>query len=313
MRRHRQESGADRAPDPDGTAMNQADPALPEPERIDFQLDSRELHLFRWSRPGALRVLLVHGIGMGHSVYDRFLAEIRTECEAIAIDLPGFADCPEPADPLTMPQTADLVAAALRSLGIGSLVAVGHSMGAQVVSELAARHPDLVRRVVLIAPSVNPAERTALMQGYRMIQDLAEGEPLSVLSKATKTYLQAGPVWFLRKLRQMLAHRLEHCLPRVSQPALVIRGTRDHVSPRGWAVRITGLLPDAEMRQIQDRGHEALISSGQPVARHVLEWIGADEAPRSPASDSPGSAASAHQALAAEELASGVSHADAVT
>ncbi len=259
--------------DPDDEAADERTP-LPEPERASFQLDSRELHIFRWRRPGAPRVLLIHGIGMGHSVYDRFLAEIHTECEAIAVDLPGFADCPEPADPLSMPDTADLVAAALHEQHAGPLVAVGHSMGAQIVAELAARHPDLVERVVLIAPSVNPAERSLLMQGARMIQDLAEGEPLSVLTRATKTYLQAGPIWFMRKLRQMLDHRLESCLPRVAQPSLVIRGTRDRVCPRGWAVRITGLLPRGEMLQIRDRGHEALISSGQPVAHHVLDWMG---------------------------------------
>ncbi|WP_084705327.1 alpha/beta fold hydrolase [Leucobacter chironomi] len=253
-------------------------PPLPTPERTDFRADTHELHVFRWRRPGAPRVLLVHGIGMGHSVYDRFLAEIRTTCEAIAIDLPGFADCPEPADPLSMPATADLVAAALREQHAAPLIAVGHSMGAQIVAELAARHPELVKRVVLIAPSVNPAERSLPKQAFRMVQDLAEGEPFSVVTRATKTYLQAGPIWFMRKLRQMLAHRVERCLPRISQPALVLRGTQDRVCPRGWAVRITGLLPRGEMRQIPDRGHEALISSGQPVAQLVLDWIGADSA-----------------------------------
>lgn len=268
-------------------------PPLPRPDRTVFRRDSHELHLFRWRRGGAPRVLLVHGIGMGHSVYDRFIAEVQSECEAIAIDLPGFADCPEPAEPLSMAGTADLVAEALRAERLGPLIAVGHSMGAQVVAELAVRHPDLVRGVALITPSVNPAERTVGAQALRMLQDLAEGQPLSVYPRAARTYLQAGPVWFARKLRQMLAHRLEHCLPRVAQPALVVRGSRDRVCPRGWAVRATALLPRGEMRQIPDRGHEALISSGQPVARHLLDWMAGSNALR--------------------EARSGVSVADAVT
>lgn len=261
-------------------------PPLPRPERTRFRAGSHELHVFRWPRPGAPRVLLVHGIGMGHSVYDRFLAEIRSSCEAIAIDLPGFADCPEPADPLSIPATADLVADALRDQDAAPLVAVGHSMGAQVVAELAARHPELVQRLVLIAASVNPDERSLPQQAFRMVQDLAEGEPFSVVTRATKTYFQAGPVWFMRKLRQMLAHRLERCLPHISQPTLVLRGTLDRVCPRGWAVRITGLLPRGEMRQIADRGHEALISSGQPVAQLVLDWIGAGGTPLRPSNSS---------------------------
>ncbi|MFT4233369.1 MAG: alpha/beta hydrolase [Leucobacter sp.] len=237
-----------------------------------------EFRFFRWERPGAVRVLLVHGIGMGHRVYGRFIAEIAEHVDVTAVDLPGFGECAEPAEALGIPATADLLADALEEIGLSPVVAVGHSMGAQVVAELAVRHPSLVRRAVLIASSVNPAERTALRQGLRMLQDLAEGEPLVVLERATATYLQAGPRWFAKKLRQMLAHRVEESLPALQQPALVLRGAEDRVCPRGWAVRMTGLLPRGEMRQIPGRGHEALISSGEPVARIVLDWLPENDA-----------------------------------
>ncbi|MFV0433092.1 MAG: alpha/beta fold hydrolase [Leucobacter sp.] len=250
---------------------------LAAPLRTRFHRGDHELHFFRWPRPETPRILLVHGIGMGHGVYERFIEEIAPEVEVVAVDLPGFADCPEPEEAMSIPGTADLLAAALDDEGLSPVVAVGHSMGAQVVTELAARHPRLVSRVVLIAPSVNAAERRPTAQGLRMLQDLSEGAPLTVFTRATKTYFQAGPRWFAKKLRQMLAHRLEACLPRIDQPALVIRGVRDRVCPRGWAVRVTALLPRGELVQIQDRGHEALISSGEPVARTVLDWIGIEQ------------------------------------
>lgn len=259
--------------DPGTTTAEGSDRPLPRPREIDVRRGDYELRFFRWARSAAPRILLVHGIGMGHSVYDRFIAEIVPHADVLAVDLPGFGGCPEPAEPLSIPGTADLLAEALDELGVGPIVAVGHSMGAQVVAELAVRHPRLVHRVVLIAPSVNPAERHVLLQALRMLQDLSEGQPLSVFRRGMTTYLQAGPRWFAKKLRQMLDHRIEDCLPRVRQRALVLRGTRDRVAPRGWAVRMTGLLPRGEMRQIPDRGHEALISSGEPVARIVLDWI----------------------------------------
>lgn len=252
--------------------MNAAHPSRP-PRETRFIDGDVALNLFRWERPGAPRMLLVHGIGLGHSVYDRFIDEISPSADVLAVDLPGFGSCPEPAVALSIPELADLLAAAVIDAGVAPLVAVGHSMGGQVVAELAARHPELVERVVLIASSVNPAERNVWLQAYRMIQDIAEGEPRSVISRSSRTYLQAGPRWFAKQLKLMLAHRIEDTLPRIEQPALVLRGARDRVSPRRWAVRMCGLLPRAEMRQIPDRGHEALISSGEPVARIVCDWI----------------------------------------
>lgn len=154
------------------------------------------------------------------------------------------------------------------------MIAIGHSMGGQVVAELAAQCPDIVPRAVLIASSVNPAERTVWLQAKRMLQDVAEGQPLSVLPRATRSYLQAGPRWFAKKLSQMLKHRIEDTLPDIHQPTLVIRGEKDRVSPHEWAVRMRDLLPQGELVEIPDRGHEALISTAEPIAHTILDWAG---------------------------------------
>ena len=247
---------------------------LADPERISFRADARELQIFRWPRPGAPRLLLVHGIGMGHTVYDDFVAAITDFVEVIAVDLPGFGDTPEPAEARTMPETADLLAEALEDSQLTPVIAVGHSMGGQVVAELAARHPNDVPRLVLIASSVNPAERTVRKQAWRMIQDLSDGQPLSVFPRAAKTYMQAGPRWFMKKLREMMRHRVEDTLPLIQQPALVIRGKNDHVSPHEWAAQMVHLLPHGELVEVPDRGHEALISTAEPIAHTILDWAG---------------------------------------
>lgn len=254
---------------------------LPEPELLSFARDGHEFRLFRWPRPGAPRLLLVHGIGMGHSVYDRFVSTARYACEVICVDLPGFGEAPEPApapesgsEPASIPATADLLAACIRELRLDPLTAVGHSMGAQVVAELAARHPDLIDRLVLIAPTVNRRERTARQQAMRMLQDLGNNTP-PVMAKGLVAYIRTGPRWFLKKIGPTLAHRIEDCLPRIPHPTLVLRGELDAVSPRDWAREILALLPDGQLEELEDRGHEALISSGEPAACYVLDWIAA--------------------------------------
>lgn len=245
---------------------------LPEPEQLSFARGDHELRLFRWSRPGSRRVLFVHGIGMGHSVYDRFVATAHRECEVICVDLPGFGSAPEPAEARSIEATAELLAAGIDELRLAPLTAIGHSMGSQVVAELAAERPELVDRAVLVAPTVNRRERTAVKQAMRMLQDLGTTSP-TVLAKGLIAYLRTGPRWFFKKLAPTLEHRIEYTLPRIHHRVLVLRGEKDRVSPHDWAAEVAGLLPRGELRELADRGHEALVSSGEPAARLVLDWL----------------------------------------
>ncbi|MCH1882620.1 alpha/beta hydrolase [Agrococcus sp. ARC_14] len=225
----------------------------------------------RWPKPGAATVVLVHGIGMGQQYFGLLRHKLTSSFEVVALDLPGFGASPEPTESLPMPALADLVADALRSLVPGSCIAVGHSMGTQVVAELAVRHPELVERVVLIAPTVNPAERSGWKQAMRLLQDLANDPPI-VAAIGARLYAQAGPRWYLRKLRTMLGHDIRPLLPRIEQPTLVIRGEEDRVSPAAWVDEVVAALPDGRLRVAEDRGHEAMVTGAEPVSQMLEEF-----------------------------------------
>lgn len=215
--------------------------------------------------------LLVHGIGMGHRVFRDLADELGKHGRVFAVDLPGFGDSPEPAEAHSMQVSGDLIAAFVEAEGIAGAVLVGHSMGTQVVVEAVVRHPEISHRIVLIAPTVNSAERTAGKQSLRLMQDLADESP-KVLALGMAQYAKAGPRWFVKKLRFMLDHEVEKVYPQVRARALVLRGEEDLVCPRDWVLRVTELLPDAEMREIAGRGHEAMIRSAEPVASMIVEF-----------------------------------------
>lgn len=232
-----------------------------------------ELVLRLWRREGAPIVLLVHGIGMGHQYFGLLREALSDALDVVTLDLPGFGASTEPAESLPMPELADLVADALRAIIGEPVVALGHSMGTQVVAELAARHPDLVERVVLIAPTVNPRERSGWMQAWRLLQDLSNDPPIVAIVGA-RLYAKTGARWYLRKLRAMLEHDLRDVLPRVLQPTLVIRGEADRVVPAAWASEVRALLPRGELRIARGKGHEAMVTGAEPVARMVMEFAG---------------------------------------
>lgn len=235
-----------------------------------FEVDGRVLVVERSGTQNDHAFVLVHGIGMGHRVFRGLADELDRAGTVYAIDLPGFGDAPEPSVSLDMPESGDLLATFVQTLPQAHRILVGHSMGTQVVVEAVVRHPGIVERVVLIAPTVNAAERTAARQAWRMVQDLAVESP-KVLAIGLIHYIKAGPAWFVRKLRQMLDHKIEERLPSVNVPSLVLRGEVDRVCPRDWVQRVAELIPDASMREVDGRGHEAMIRSPEPVASMIIE------------------------------------------
>lgn len=216
--------------------------------------------------------LLVHGIGMGRIVFGEVAPILAARGRVLAPDLPGFGDSPEPGSTTTIEDTAANLIAFAEAQGATRLVLVGHSMGTQIVTQMAVDRPDLVHGLVLIAPTVNRYERTATKQAERMLQDL-KGEGAKVLLTGVYEYFKTSPLWFAHKLKFMLAHHIEKLCPLVTIPVLVLRGETDKVSPRDWTQEVADAFPHGRMEEVPGRGHEAIIESPEPVATMVLEYV----------------------------------------
>ncbi|MFT4136576.1 alpha/beta fold hydrolase [Microbacterium sp.] len=215
--------------------------------------------------------LLIHGIGMGRMVFADLVTHLEGRGRIWTVDQPGYGEAPEPERTLTMERTADLVAALLRARGESAAVVVGHSMGSQVAAELAARHPDLVGALVLAAPTVDSGARRALRQVARLARDLPR-ENLRELLLGGREYLRAGPN-LRRKMRAMLVHRPEDAYPRITAPALVVRGALDGVSPHAWCAEVAQRLSGAPLVELDGHGHETLIRDAGPAAAAILRFL----------------------------------------
>ncbi|SDH90447.1 alpha/beta fold hydrolase [Agrococcus jejuensis] len=227
-----------------------------------------------WHAGHERTVVLVHGIGMGQQYFGLLRAELAKTFDVVAVDLPGFGESPEPTKAASMEECGAIVGGVIRDLRLAPVVAVGHSMGTQVVSELTAQHPELVDALVLIAPTVDRKRRSKRTQSARLLLDLVNDPPIVGLV-GLRMYAQAGPRWFLKQFDMMLAHRLETIAPRIQRPTLVIRGSRDVVCPRRWVREIAGLIPDATFREAKGKGHEAMITGAEPVADMIAEFVAA--------------------------------------
>ncbi len=111
--------------------------------------DGVELAFGYWPGRGA-PVVALHGLTASHVNFIGIAERLAGRCALFALDLRGRGDSDKPEAPYGMVQHARDVASAMRAVGLGPSIIVGHSMGAFVATALAAQEPRLVSGLVLI-------------------------------------------------------------------------------------------------------------------------------------------------------------------
>lgn len=217
---------------------------------------------------GGQPVVLVHGIGVSARYFQPLAAELARGGTVYAIELPGFGLSPSPGRPLSVPELGGIVQSVMRSLEITDAVLVGHSMGCQVAAETAARSPELVRKLVLLGPTVNDRERSVGKQALRLAQDTLR-EPPAVNWMVFTDYLRSI-VPYLRTLKPMVNHRLEETLPKVSCPVVIMRGARDPIAPLDWLERLAATNPGACIAEVPGAAHVLMHPRPAETARGFL-------------------------------------------
>ena len=199
---------------------------------------------------GARSFLLVHGIGASSRYFHPVAAELVKTGSVFLVDLPGFGASQNPGRKVSVEEHADVLAGFLELEGIADPVLVGHSMGTQIVSRLVVDHPEITDRLVLLAPTTNPAERTLSTQARRLLADLFLESPAANAIVAVDYLFRCGIPYFLSQVPNLLEDRIEDRLPMVRAKTLVVRGDRDPIVPHGWAERVAELIPRAVLREV---------------------------------------------------------------
>ncbi|TFB49511.1 alpha/beta fold hydrolase [Cryobacterium tagatosivorans] len=218
---------------------------------------------------GTRAFVLVHGIGASSRYYARLSRLLAPHGSVYAVDLPGFGAAPSPAVPLDIPDFAALLRAFAGARGLVDPVLVGHSMGSQVVTEVALQDPGLASSLVLIAPVVDPAAPSALGQALRLLRDVFTEPPAANWIVAVD-YLRCGPRRYFSALPAMLSYRLEERVARLQVSTLVIRGSRDPVTPAGWADRLVAAIPRSSRLDVRGASHVVQLAAPRVVVAAIV-------------------------------------------
>lgn len=194
---------------------------------------------------GGPEAVLVHGLGLSGRYFVPLARRLATGGATVLVpDLPGNARsrravrrAPE------VGRTADALARWCEQRAPGPNLFVANSVGCQVVASLAARHPHLAGRLVLIGPALEPGT-SGVRQFGRLLADVPR-EPLGLLPLAAFDYLATGLPRCAASFRHALrdaSESFEANLSRVRVPTLVVRGAGDTIASDAWTRRMARLI-----------------------------------------------------------------------
>lgn len=217
---------------------------------------------------------LVHGIGgdadkvFGH-VTDHFTGA-RT---VIRPNFSGSGHTTDNGDPLSIELISEQVAAATRDAVDGPVDLLGFSLGAAAAAVVAARHPGLVRRLILVAGwshTTKPRDRF-YFQTWRQLLD-TDRELLKRFSALTgygpavldqfghdglSHYLSDPwpPASIARQIDLGLDLDIRPLLPAIQAPTLVIGFGQDAMVPIEGSRQLHEAIAHSEFAEIPDQGH----------------------------------------------------------
>ncbi|MFC4007464.1 alpha/beta fold hydrolase [Nonomuraea purpurea] len=157
-------------------------------------------------------LLLVHGWGTDSHQWSWHIDALAARHRVIAADLRGHGYSTVPETGNTPRMMAEDLRGLLDHLDVPQVIAVGHSMGGQVVSILAVEHPERVRALVALDPGYGMA--APVPDGFpRMIAGLRGPHPHAAAEKIDEWCTNAATPavirrWHKRRLYGMPPHVL---------------------------------------------------------------------------------------------------------
>lgn len=225
-------------------------------------------------------LVLIHGMFGGLSNFDP-LIDCLDGYSIFVPDIPLY-DLKKAA--LTIPGLADWFHDFLVSQEIENPILLGNSMGGHIALEFAHKYPKEVRALILTGSSglleydfgssfPKRKSRDYLKERANMTfyDDLADDviveEILDVVNSRTKL------LSLLKLTRSTHSHNMEDILSEIHQPTLLVWGKQDIVTPPKVALKFQSLLPNSELKWIDQCGHAPMMECPDQFSALMKDFL----------------------------------------
>jgi pimeloyl-ACP methyl ester carboxylesterase len=236
-------------------------------------------------------LLFIHG-WLGSSLeWSYQLVHFNSKNHIIILDLPGFGKSYKPDTNYSIEFFTKLIINFLLLLEYNKVILVGHSLGGLIAQNITIKNPDLVENLILISSTAAISSsfkekfkvfwiNILFKLFYRNILNNIIKKILS-LEKENRKYrklytdsLKLPKVSVLSTFKNMTyKFNLKKKLFKISQPTLIIYGTEDKIISKSMVCEIKDLIPNSELKIIENGSHRAMYDNYLKVNQFIEEFI----------------------------------------
>jgi pimeloyl-ACP methyl ester carboxylesterase len=239
-------------------------------------------------QPGELPALVfLHYWGGSHRTFEPVIARLAAGCAVVSYDHRGWGAARDVPGPYGIGQLADDVLDVVRELGLSRYVLAGHSMGGKVAQLAAARRPDGLAGLALIAPArprpvVNAQAAEALSHAYDSRATVSDALqhvltyrtlPADLREQVISDSLAADSDARLAWPRHGITEDITAAASAIEVPVLVLAGQRDRVEPpAALEANLLPAIPGARITVIENTGHLSPLEAPGHVANQLDQF-----------------------------------------
>jgi pimeloyl-ACP methyl ester carboxylesterase len=214
-------------------------------------------------------ILILHGWARSSADWLPTAQTLSKKYKVILLDLPK--------KDLDTFASAGFVASFIKKLDLKNTLVLGHSFGGKIAIVLAATHPSLVSKLILVSPSgIEKKSPGVLIQNRlgKIAKLLPMPAPLKSTLRAklaSRDYKSAGVLQ--KTLVAIVNQNVSQFARKITQPTKIIWGECDKEVPVKWSKVLTGLIKNSEVRIVWKAGHHPHLESPEKFQRILKEVL----------------------------------------
>lgn len=239
-------------------------------------------------------LLLIMGLGYSSGMWLHVERGLARNFRVILFDNRGIGKSTAPTGPYLIPTMAEDAVAVMDAAGIGSAFVFGLSMGGFIAQELALRHPERVRALVLGATACGgshavrakqevqdtlmtrarlPAEQSVRVM-FPYIYDASTPEQRIEADLAVRLSDFPDPDVYLGQLEGINLWQSCDRLHHIASPTLILHGEHDELVPPANAGILAEHIKGSRLCVIPNASHVLTTDAPDQTVQLIMEFLG---------------------------------------
>lgn len=221
-----------------------------------------------------------HGWGQTHTAFLPMAESLTQAGDHILLDFPGFGESPPPPDVWSTSNYADAIALWLKEQNMPPVIWIGHSFGCRVGLQLAARHPQCVAAMALIAGAglkkkFPPHKKLYFRARIRLFKLLRKALPAGpfkdrIIARFGSADYNASNGVMRSILIKTVNEDLSALAPSVACPVKLVYGLQDTETPPEFGERFSKIIPNSELFLLDGLDHYSVLTGGRHQVVKIL-------------------------------------------